>query len=365
MSSELQNTLNDILNDKNTNLKPENLKAGVTCLGVNGALTFNGAKLFSTVDEMNSSTGNNLGDLSIVYSDKLEDVSNGVVLSVAKFPKTVTLDEAETEVISGTLKSSLTQEALYSIVLNSTTYLVRLSDGRFGRTVIQYTSSDGITYTRSTDLENDEYTFSSSVTVDWNDEILNLFLKKVQPTFGGFYEYSVNPTGSTFIGKPQVVKDDADDKYYTYLTPKKYISNLDDIYYNHLKPHLLDLGITISNNCEGFLFDRGNNQYDFMYSSNNPTQSIVTSGSIFVNDDGIFVGIGNNGSSSNQSKAQEYDLYKLSFNINDGSYTNTKLEKTLAQDWYDSKGEYYYYAYKLEDTDMFLRLHYKGYADSS
>ena len=38
MSSELQNTLNDILNDKNTNLKPENLRQGVTCLGVEGTL---------------------------------------------------------------------------------------------------------------------------------------------------------------------------------------------------------------------------------------------------------------------------------------------------------------------------------------
>ena len=36
MANELQNTLNEILEDKNTNLKPENLKAGVTCLGVEG-----------------------------------------------------------------------------------------------------------------------------------------------------------------------------------------------------------------------------------------------------------------------------------------------------------------------------------------
>lgn len=36
MKNELQTTLNSILNDKNVNLKPENLKAGITCLGVNG-----------------------------------------------------------------------------------------------------------------------------------------------------------------------------------------------------------------------------------------------------------------------------------------------------------------------------------------
>jgi hypothetical protein len=38
MANELQNKLNAILEDKNTNLKPENLKAGVTCLGVEGIL---------------------------------------------------------------------------------------------------------------------------------------------------------------------------------------------------------------------------------------------------------------------------------------------------------------------------------------
>lgn len=36
MSNELQQNLDAILLDKNTNLKPENLKSGVTCLGVTG-----------------------------------------------------------------------------------------------------------------------------------------------------------------------------------------------------------------------------------------------------------------------------------------------------------------------------------------
>lgn len=38
MDNELQQNLDAILLDKNTNLKPENLKSGVTCLGVTGAL---------------------------------------------------------------------------------------------------------------------------------------------------------------------------------------------------------------------------------------------------------------------------------------------------------------------------------------
>ena len=38
MSNQLQENLDAILLDKNTNLKPENLKQGITCLGVEGTM---------------------------------------------------------------------------------------------------------------------------------------------------------------------------------------------------------------------------------------------------------------------------------------------------------------------------------------
>lgn len=44
----LQDTLNSIKLDKDTNLKPENLKAGVTCLGVNGTLESGGSSDYNT-----------------------------------------------------------------------------------------------------------------------------------------------------------------------------------------------------------------------------------------------------------------------------------------------------------------------------
>ena len=43
MANELQTKLDAILLDKNTNLLPENLKAGITCLGVNGTLESGGS----------------------------------------------------------------------------------------------------------------------------------------------------------------------------------------------------------------------------------------------------------------------------------------------------------------------------------
>ena len=50
MENELQQVLDNILEDKTTNLKPENLKLGITCLGIEGTLqeSTSNIKLFLT-----------------------------------------------------------------------------------------------------------------------------------------------------------------------------------------------------------------------------------------------------------------------------------------------------------------------------
>lgn len=59
MSNQLQTNLDAILLDKNTNLKPENLKAGITCLGVEGNL-YAATPIYNTVDyTYNNLTVNN------------------------------------------------------------------------------------------------------------------------------------------------------------------------------------------------------------------------------------------------------------------------------------------------------------------
>lgn len=67
MTNELQQTLDNILNDKNTNLKPENLKQGVTCLGVEGAAEVP-TPIYATTDYTvkNLPNAENL-DISFVY----------------------------------------------------------------------------------------------------------------------------------------------------------------------------------------------------------------------------------------------------------------------------------------------------------
>lgn len=68
MANELQTKLDAILNDKNTNLLPENLKAGITCLGIEGG--FEGVISQEDYDTCEQIADNILGD-TFTY-DRLE-----------------------------------------------------------------------------------------------------------------------------------------------------------------------------------------------------------------------------------------------------------------------------------------------------
>lgn len=97
-SNELQNNLDAILEDKNTNLKPENLKLGVSCLGVTGELQANSSdvKMFSSVEEMEASTDVDLGTVGLVYAGKPELlVEGGKNYKLLLLPKefSITIDE--------------------------------------------------------------------------------------------------------------------------------------------------------------------------------------------------------------------------------------------------------------------------------
>lgn len=107
MANELQTTLDSILEDKATNLKPENLKKDVKCLGITGTLEsgtdtsdanatikdiledktayVNGEKLTGTMT--------NNGDKVIVPNTDEQDFSAGYYNSVQVRPVTATVDE--------------------------------------------------------------------------------------------------------------------------------------------------------------------------------------------------------------------------------------------------------------------------------
>ena len=202
----LETKLNTILNDKITNLKPENLKKGVTCLGVTGTLetstTSAGVKLFETEEEMQADTTAKEGDLAVVYRSEVKNATVDSKFQTATFPDTVVLDNAMTDYVEvryRAVDSSKMFDCLGS--LDSSSFIMDCWS-ETGEVRIQYTSSDGITYTR-TDTTGNPVDFGTKIHYEmpeyWNDAI-GKFIQVSGSTFGGLF------VGESIIKQIQPIK---------------------------------------------------------------------------------------------------------------------------------------------------------------
>lgn len=212
---ELQTVLNNILADKNTNLKPENLKKGVTCLGVTGTLeasaSSGGVKQFSTVEEMNASTGNTEGDLAIIYGNMLANMVADTETQYITFPDTVTLPAAFTGEYYGRIRA-VDDSGMFdgNIMLNQTSFNFQ-GYSETGDLTIEYTSTDGITYTRSTTITNPvDLGTIVKLYAQWNDN-LGYFMQVSSSSFTGLYKYS----GTAWELAPTDLATVADEVYLT------------------------------------------------------------------------------------------------------------------------------------------------------
>lgn len=201
MTTELQNNLNAILLDKNTNLLPENLKEGVTVLGVEGSLKVTGSdsniKLFETVEDMNSDPNSKEDDLAVVYREEIQPFKEDTETQFITFPEQVILDEPFTGDVYGMLRA-----VDESVMFNGQ---VMLSQSMFdfngwsetGMIQVIYQSEDGITYTRqefmgdSGDLTNP---VDLGTIVKWEpmepfNDVIGKFMLVGGNTFEGLYKY--------------------------------------------------------------------------------------------------------------------------------------------------------------------------------
>lgn len=191
-NTELEQLLNKIKTEKDTKIIPENIKKGVTIFNVQGAAE-GGVKQFSTVEEMNSSTGNTEGDLAIVYRSEVQNAKADSRFQTAIFPDTVVLDNAMTDSVGiaySAVDSSVTFDCMGSI--DSSNFYMAYRTEKSGTINIQYTSSDGITYTR-TDTNGNPVDFGTEIyyemTEYWND-VIGKFIQIGVNVFEGLYKYS-------------------------------------------------------------------------------------------------------------------------------------------------------------------------------
>ena len=159
-------------------------------------------KLFETEEEMQADTTAKEGDLAVVYRSEVQNATVDSKFQVATFPETVVLDTA----ITGNV------EVRYRAVDSSVMFdcMGSLDSSRFrmdcwsetGEVRIQYTSSDGITYTR-TDTTGNPVDFGTEIHYEmpeyWNDAI-GKFIQVSGSTFGGLF------VGESIIKQIQPIK---------------------------------------------------------------------------------------------------------------------------------------------------------------
>lgn len=212
--SELNTTLNEILQDKNANLLPRNIKTGVTCLGVEG--TFYGAKLFKTEQEMKNDEDMKLNDLALVYSDKEETTLN----EYSKFKQFELLDNV---VLTGTLEqddyirgefssgdnTDVSAELMISISSDGGYVDYRYYDRSAGISndyMCSYSFTDG-KYVKSDNNFPDDFENTVSLTFGSHyggtntfDERVCEFLKIFSPTYKGLFKCQDTKTDDVVLG---------------------------------------------------------------------------------------------------------------------------------------------------------------------
>lgn len=148
-------------------------------------------KLFETEEQMQADTTAKEGDLAIVYRSEIQNATVDSKFQVANFPETVVLDSAITDYV----------DIRYRAVDSSVMFDCwgSLDSSRFrmdcftesGNIRIQYTSSDGITYTR-TDTTGNPVDFGTEIYYEmpeyWNDSI-GKFIQVGGSTFEGLFNY--------------------------------------------------------------------------------------------------------------------------------------------------------------------------------
>lgn len=197
--SQLQDNLDEILRQKNVYLLPGNIKKDITLLGVTGTYEGSGGptegiKQFSSIEEMNASTGNVDGDLAVVYGDSLSNWTIDTEYNIITFAKNVTLSTQVQGYIMSTMEAVDTETYMFMADAHLTPEKfesnVWTPDG--SSLQILFESEDGIHYTRTTDIDNIELDFNVRANdYDWNDIIGN-FIKYGNKFFNGLFQYNTD-----------------------------------------------------------------------------------------------------------------------------------------------------------------------------
>lgn len=148
-------------------------------------------KKFISKAAMDASSGNEEGDLAIVYGSSTQSVTEDTEFSSCTFPSTVVLSEAFSDNIYGSFRST-NQGSYFSGMVELSASRFRFDGYGDTNVRVQYTSGDGITYTR-TDGGAELQEFGT--TIKWKsygdpfNSVIGNFMKIQSSDFQGLFEY--------------------------------------------------------------------------------------------------------------------------------------------------------------------------------
>ena len=151
-------------------------------------------KLFETEQAMQADPNPQEGDLAIVYRNTTQPVQEDSEFSSCIFPNTVVLDEAFTGSVSERFRQ--VDDGYFDGIMHvSSTVSIFQGYGESSEIMVQYTSQDGITYTRT---DGGEELQEFGTTIKWESmggpfhSIIGNFMKIGGMVFEGLYEYKTN-----------------------------------------------------------------------------------------------------------------------------------------------------------------------------
>ena len=197
--SQLQDNLDEILRQKNVYLLPGNIKKDITLLGITGTYEGSGGptegiKQFSSIEEMNASTGNVDGDLAVVYGDSLSNWTLETEYNKLTFPNSVVLSEAVSGHIMSMIEAVDIEAYMFigdaNVTPDGFQFNAWMPSGE--SITVQYESSDGLTYTKTSGPDTIELEQNVHANdYDWNDVIGN-FIKYGNKFFNGLFQYNTD-----------------------------------------------------------------------------------------------------------------------------------------------------------------------------
>ena len=202
--SNLKTNLEQILQEKETKIIPENIKKDVEILGVTGTYegsssSDNVAKIFETEEAMQADTNAQEGDLALVYKSEIQNMTADSQTQFITFPEAVTLPSAITESYYCMLRS-IDSSAMFDGQIRLTSTMFRFNGySETGMIEVQYESGDGINYTRTTEVTN-PIDLGTAVHIEmaeeWNDT-MGYFMQIGGNVFKGLFKCNNIPNPDT------------------------------------------------------------------------------------------------------------------------------------------------------------------------